>query len=125
MRTGKKFRSEALIALAIGLGAGACSVSDAPHLDTVSPSTMSIGQTFTLTGERFCQQAGVKPDGTCMNAVTGEVDFSVDQPTQAQIVSWTDTTVMAIVPMRAPSGSTEVYLQSSGKVSNALDVVVQ
>jgi hypothetical protein len=107
------------------LGIGACGDANAPHLDSVSPSTVAIGQNFTLHGERFCQQAGVNSDGTCMTAVSGEVDLAVDQPTQCPIVSWTDTTVVASVPPHPPTGSSEVFLTSSGESSNALDIVVQ
>lgn len=125
MPTGKKFRSElAAGALMLALAVGAC-VDNAPHLDSVTPTTVTAGQTFTLVGERFCQQAGVNADGTCTGAIPGEVDFSVDQPQPAPVTTWTDTMIVATVPARALTGSTEVYVQSSGKASNALDIVVQ
>jgi hypothetical protein len=111
--------------LGLALGAGAC-VDNAPHLDSVTPSTVSVGQQFTLIGERFCQQSGANTDGTCMGAIPGEVDFSVDDPTPATMVTtWTDTMVVATVPARAPSGATEIYMTSSGKASNALNITVQ
>ena len=122
MRTGKKFRSE-LVAIAAAVALGAC-VENAPHLDSVTPTTVSIGQTFTLVGSKLCQQAGTNADGTCMGNVPGEVDFSVDEPTPATVMSWTDTMIVATVPSRAMAGQTEVYVQSSGKASNALDVTV-
>ncbi|HTJ47494.1 MAG TPA: IPT/TIG domain-containing protein [Kofleriaceae bacterium] len=122
MRTGKKFRSE-IVALGALIFVGAC-VGDAPELTDVQPRTMSIGQTITLTGSRLCQQAGVTADGKCMNAVAGEVDFSVDQPVGATVMSWSDTTIVAVVPTNAMSGKTQVYVQSSGKVSNSLDITV-
>jgi hypothetical protein len=125
LRTGKKFRSDRALAIAAGLVLAAC-VDNAPHLDSVTPTTVSVGQQFTLVGERFCQQAGTNTDGTCMGAIPGEVDFSVDQPTPATMVTtWTDTMVIATVPTRAPSGQTEIYLTSSGKASNALNITVQ
>ncbi len=126
MRTGKKFRSErAALAALLTIGLGACGIADAPHLDSVTPTTVAIGQSFTLLGERFCQQAGVNTDGTCTMAVAGEVDLAVDEPTQCPIVSWTDTMVVVSVPAHPPSGDTTVFLTSSGTSSNALDIVVQ
>jgi hypothetical protein len=104
---------------------GACGVANAPHIDAVAPTTAARGATVTLTGSKFCQDAGVNADGTCAGAVPGTVDFSVDGPVQAEVTSWTDTTIVVTVPSRAPLGETEIYLTSSGKSSNALLIVIQ
>jgi uncharacterized protein (TIGR03437 family) len=126
LRTGKKSRSEAraAVALAISIGLGAC-VDNPPHVDAVMPMTAAHGDQVTLTGERFCQSAGVNADGSCARPVSGEVDFSVDGPAPAMAISWTDTTIVVVVPERAPTGGTEVYVTSGGKSSNAVDITIK
>jgi len=109
---------------AIGCAFAGCEPGNAPHLSSVSPTTVTHGQTVTLTGERLCQKAGVNTDGTCAGAIPGTVDFSVDGPVRADVTTWTDTQVVLTVPVHAPDGSTEIYLTSSGVSSNALDITV-
>ena len=79
----------------------------------------------TLTGERFCQGAGVGSDGGCAGPIAGKVDFGVDGPVQGQVVSWTDTKVVVVVPSQAATGSSDVYLTSGGLSSNAVAIEVQ
>jgi hypothetical protein len=122
---GKKFLSElTLVAAVAALGLGAC-ISDAPELDVVSPTTAPRGTIIQLTGQRFCQQAGVNANGTCASNVAGEVDFNVDAPVQGVVQGWTDTLISVTVPGSASVGSNEVYITSSGKSSNALDITIQ
>ena len=121
---GKKFLSELTLAGAIAAGLGAC-ISDAPELDSVSPTTAPRGTLIVLVGQRFCQQAGVNANGTCAGAVAGEVDFNVDAPVQGSVQSWTDTMIAVGVPTTATVGDNEVYITSSGKSSNALDMTIQ
>jgi len=128
LRTGKRSRSDRLAAVALALtcaaGLAGC-ITNAPHIDSVSPTTAARGAMVTLTGVRFCQGAGVGSDGSCAGAVAGKVDFGVDGPVEAQIVSWTDTKVVAVVPQLAATGSTDVYLTSGGLSSNAVSIEVQ
>jgi len=126
LRTGKRSRSELAAALVLTGAAllGGC-ISDAPHIDAVAPTTAARGTMITLTGVRFCQSAGVDADGNCAGPIAGKVDFGVDGPIEAQVVSWTDTQVVAVVPQLAATGSSDVYLTSAGLSSNAVSIEVQ
>jgi hypothetical protein len=113
-----------LAAAIAALGLGAC-ISDAPELDTVTPTTAARGTIIQLVGQRFCQQAGVNANGTCAGSIAGEVDFNVDAPVQGGVQAWTDTLISVTVPASASVGSNEVYITASGKSSNALDMTIQ
>jgi uncharacterized protein (TIGR03437 family) len=128
LRTGKRSRSErsAVAALVLTCAAvlGGC-ISDAPHIDAVAPTTAARGTMVTLTGSRFCQGAGVGTDGACAGPIAGKVDFGVDGPVAGQVVSWTDTQVVVVVPQLAATGSSDVYMTSGGLSSNAVAIEVQ
>jgi uncharacterized protein (TIGR03437 family) len=100
-------------------------ISNGPQIDAVEPTTIARGGTITLTGVRFCQKAGVNSAGACAGPVTGTVDLDLDRAVRADVTSWTDTQVVVVVPMAAPTGATDVYLTSSGVSSNAVALVVQ
>jgi hypothetical protein len=123
--TGRKSRSELIWAAAAAVvGLGAC-ISDAPQLDSVTPTTAARGTNIVLTGVRLCQQAGVGANGMCASAPAGTVDFSVDAPVQGAVQTWTDASIIVTVPSSAAVGANQVYVTSSGKSSNALDMTIQ
>jgi uncharacterized protein (TIGR03437 family) len=112
-----------LAAIATALAA-ACGADQGPHLDTVSPTTLSVGETFTLTGSRLCQAAMVGAGGACPDGVPGDVEIDIDYEAKAPVTSWTDTMIIATLPADSPHGSTTVFVRSHSNASNALDIDV-
>ncbi|MCE9577564.1 MAG: hypothetical protein K8W52_30725 [Deltaproteobacteria bacterium] len=100
-------------------------ITNGPQIDAASPTTVARGATVTLTGLRFCQDAGVAADGSCAGPVTGTVDIDVDAPIRAETTAWSDTEIKATIPTMAALGSTDIYLTSSGRSSNAVEITIQ
>jgi uncharacterized protein (TIGR03437 family) len=112
-----------LAAIATALAA-ACGADAGPHLDTVSPTTLGVGEAFTLTGSRLCQASMIGADGTCPGGVPGDVEIDIDYQAKAPVTSWTDTMITATLPTDSPHGATTVFVRSHGVASNALDIDV-
>ena len=109
---------------AVATLATAC-ISNGPQIDVADPTTVARGATVTLTGVRFCQDAGVAADGSCAGPVTGTVDIDVDAPIRVETTAWSDTQIKATIPTLAALGTTDIYLTSSGRSSNAVEITIQ
>jgi uncharacterized protein (TIGR03437 family) len=112
------------IAAALALVVAACGSDTGPHLDTVTPATLAVGQVFTLTGAHLCQSSMVNADGTCPDGIPGDVEIDIDFEAKAPVTTWTDTMIVATVPTDSPHGATTVFVRSHGNASNALDITV-
>jgi uncharacterized protein (TIGR03437 family) len=112
------------IAAALAALAAACGADNGPHLDTVTPTTLAAGQTFTLAGSRLCQASTVNADGTCPDGIPGDVEIDIDYEAKAPVTTWTDTMIVATLPGDSPHGATTVFVRSHGNASNALDITV-
>ena len=78
-----------------------------PHLDSISPTAAPVGQPVTFTGSNF----GPAPGTVTLGSYSGN------------IVSWSDTQVVATVHAISQSGIAEVITQGGG-VSNQLPFTV-
>jgi len=94
----------------------ACADDDGPRLDRAAPAAVSPGGTVTLTGRRLC-------GGDCATA-GGAIRIGLDQPVQAMILMYDDTTAQIRIPTITPVGRTVIVATVNERASNALDFEV-
>jgi hypothetical protein len=95
--------------------AGGCSDDGGPRLDAVMPAAIPAGGMVTMTGSRLCGESS-----DC-SAAAGEVLIGLALPqTQAQIVSYDDTSALIVIPSITPAGKTDLIVTVDERSSNAL-----
>ena len=105
--------------VAVACALAGCVDDKGPRLDTVMPMAAGHGAMVTLAGRRLCGETG-----NCETA-GGEVTLGLDLPTvKANVVEYTDTRAVIVVPDVAPVGATQVVITVNERASNAIDFEV-
>ena len=82
------------------------------------PAAAPVGAVVTITGVRLCGESG-----DCETAA-GEIRIGLDNPVQAMVVDYANTTAMIRIPSITPVGKTELVATVNSHASNALDFEV-
>lgn len=99
--------------------AACTSAADAPHIDSVNPSSAGIGDTVVLTGSKFC-------DGVDCTTVTTVVEIDFNNPIMLGIDSISDTQLEAVVLGQGViPGPTEMLIEVNGQASNTVPFTVE
>lgn len=106
----------ALVLVSAALAGAACVDASGPHLDRAEPAAASPGALVTLTGQRLC-------GGDCA-AAGGAIRIGLDEPVQAMILAYDDTTAQIRIPTVTPIGRTAIVATVNERASNALDFEV-
>jgi hypothetical protein len=105
--------------VAVACALAGCVDDGGPRLDTVLPAAAGHGAMMTLTGRRLCGETG-----NCETA-GGEVTLGLALPTvKANVVEYSDTRAVVVVPDLAPVGPTQLVITVNERASNALDFEV-
>ena len=97
----------------------ACDDDDhGPRLDAVSPRVATAGGIVMITGSRLCGESG-----DCETA-GGAIRIGYDNPVQATILEYADTSAMIRIPQITPLGQTVLIATVNERASNALDLEV-
>lgn len=92
-----------------------CVDDGGPRLETVTPSMAARGSMVTITGRRLCGETG-----NCATA-GGEVQLGLDLPVvTANVVEYSDTNAVIVIPQVAPVGPTELVVTVNERSSNTL-----
>jgi len=96
-----------------------CTDDGGPRLETVEPGAAARNATVTLTGQRLCG-----PAADCAHAA-GSILLGISPPqVHVNVVSYTDTTVQAVIPGIASLGATDLIATVNDRSSNALSFEV-
>lgn len=87
--------------------------SQRPQIDSVSPTEVEAGQAVTITGSRFGDTRGLALSGVYFNGIEAQ-DY----------VSWSDTQIVAEVPIQLPAGDASVVVATDGGSSNAVFITL-
>jgi hypothetical protein len=96
----------------------ACADDSGPRLASADPRLVRQGGFVTLAGERLCGEAA-----DCA-AAGGAVRIGYDNPVQAQIVDYADTSAIVRIPDIVPIGETVMIVTVNERASNALSIEV-
>ena len=93
----------------------ACADDGGPRLATVTPAAALPGAIVTIAGERLCGESG-----DC-DAAGGAIRIGYDNPVQATVIDFTESSAQIRVPNIAPVGKTVIIATVNERASNALD----
>jgi hypothetical protein len=96
----------------------ACAEDHGPRLEAVSPRMTPAGGIVMVTGARLCGESG-----DCETAA-GAIRIGYDNPVQAAILEYADTSAMIRIPQITPVGETVLIATVNERSSNALDLQV-
>ncbi|KPJ56854.1 hypothetical protein AMJ49_03515, partial [Parcubacteria bacterium DG_74_2] len=88
-----------------------------PHTVSLNPASGQVGTQVTISGDHFCQE-GTCPSAGERNTATTTVTFNGINVLDADITTWTATTVVAKVPAGASTGP--VIVKSNSYDSNGV-----
>jgi hypothetical protein len=105
--------------LLVLVAASGCADDGGPRLDAVDPGAAARNATVTLTGQRLCG-----PAADCAHAA-GAILLGLSPPqVHINVVSYTDTSVQAVIPSLATVGRTDLIATVDDRSSNALSFEV-
>jgi hypothetical protein len=101
--------------LSISASISACTDDHGPRLAAAAPASAPAGALVTISGERLCGESG-----DC-EAAGGAIRIGYDNPVQAMILAYTDTSAQIRIPSITPIGDTVLIVTVNERASNALD----
>ena len=118
----------AVLAAAVALAPAGCDASPGPDVVEVAPAAARRGDAVAILGARFCGGSTMSDEieeGRCARAPAGSVAFGLDLPiARAEVLSWRDARIEAVVPQAAAVGPSLVVVTVNGRASNGGDFEV-
>jgi hypothetical protein len=100
------------------LSIAACADDHGPRLVAATPPAAVAGALVTLTGDRLCGEGG-----NCETA-GGAIRIGYDNPVQAMIIDYANTSAEIRLPTITPVGKTVLIATVNERASNALEFEV-
>lgn len=88
-------------------------VPQRPRIDSVVPDELEAGEAVTITGSGFGASRGRGPSGVYFNGVEAQ-----------EYISWSDTRIVAEVPVQLPAGQVSVVVATDAGSSNAVLITI-
>jgi hypothetical protein len=88
-------------------------VAQRPHIDGVTPDSAEAGEAVTITGTSFGDTRGRGASGVYFNGIEAQ-----------EYTSWSDTRIVAEVPLQLPAGDVSVVVATGAGSSNAVLITI-